>query len=231
MNFNGPFNDVGATETGRATEQPTRQQGERRGRLIVLGVAVVLAGALTSGAWTHLTQYRLSADAAEQEREFVPQVRVASVEPSGDIEVVKLPATPSAFASANIFARASGYIAKREVDIGDRVKQGQLLVEIVAPELDHRIAQAEATLGQLKWALQQAEANRELAKVTWDRDRPLVQKGWVTAQQGTIDEQTLKAQAKVLPLSLAGEIPSAFGARAGVTLYDVSQRSDVPDPP
>jgi RND family efflux transporter MFP subunit len=203
MNFNGPFNDVGATETGRATEQPTRQQGERRGRLIVLGVAVVLAGALTSGAWTHLTQYRLSADAAEQEREFVPQVRVASVEPSGDIEVVKLPATTSAFASANIFARASGYIAKREVDIGDRVKQGQLLVEIVAPELDHRIAQAEATLGQLKWALQQAEANRELAKVTWDRDRPLVQKGWVTAQQGTIDEQTLKAQEAAVSVAQA----------------------------
>jgi RND family efflux transporter MFP subunit len=203
MNFNGPFNDVGATETGRATEQPTRQQGGRRGRLIVLGVAVVLAGALTSGAWTHLTQYRLSADAAEQEREFVPQVRVASVEPSGDIEVVKLPATTSAFASANIFARASGYIAKREVDIGDRVKQGQLLVEIVAPELDHRIAQAEATLGQLKWALQQAEANRELAKVTWDRDRPLVQKGWVTAQQGTIDEQTLKAQEAAVSVAQA----------------------------
>ena len=84
-----------------------------------------MAGTLTAGAWTHLTQYRLSADAAQQERDFVPQVRVASVESSGDTEVVKLPATTSAFASANIFARASGYIAKREVDIGDRVKQGQ----------------------------------------------------------------------------------------------------------
>ena len=166
-------------------------------------MAVVLTGALTAGAWTHLTQYRLSADAAEQERDFVPQVRIASVESSGDTGVVKLPATTSAFASANIFARATGYIAKREVDIGDRVKQGQLLVEIVAPELDHQIAQAEATLGQLKWALQQAEANRELAKVTWDRDRPLVQKGWVTAQQGTIDEQTLKAQEAAVSVAQA----------------------------
>lgn len=49
-------------------------------------------------------------------------------------------------------------------------------------------------MAQLRWALTQAEANRELAKVTWDRDRPLVDKGWVTAQQGTIDEQTLKVQ-------------------------------------
>ena len=46
--------------------------------------------------------------------------------------VVTLPATTSAFATANIFARASGYIDKRNVDIGDRVKEGQLLAA------DHR---------------------------------------------------------------------------------------------
>ena len=125
MNFNRPFKAEDWAEAGRAAEQPTRGRRARRRRLIVLGVAVVLAGALTAGAWTHLTQYRLSADAAEQERDFVPSVRVASVEPSSEIDVVRLPATTSAFATANIFARASGYIAKREVDIGDRVKQGQ----------------------------------------------------------------------------------------------------------
>jgi RND family efflux transporter MFP subunit len=78
-----------------------------------------------------------------------------------------------------------------------------LLVEIVAPELDHQIAQAEATLGQLKSALQQAEANRELARVTWDRDRPLVDKGWTSAQQGTIDQQTLKAQEAAVSVAQA----------------------------
>src|ERR1700722_11899778 len=205
MNFNRPFDAEGTAEPDRATEQPAhrRETRKRRGRLIVLGVAVVLAGALTAGAWTHLTEYRLSADAAEQERDFVPQVRVARVEPSSEIDVVNLPATTSAFATANIFARASGYIGQCEVDIGDRVEQGQLLVEIVAPELDHQIAQAEATLSQLKWALQQADANRELAKVTWGRDKPLVEKGWVTAQQGTIDEQTLKAREAAVSVAQA----------------------------
>jgi RND family efflux transporter MFP subunit len=205
MNFNGPLNSDNSAETSRAAEQfaQAREKRRRRGRIVVLGVAVVLAGALAAGAWTHLTQYRLSADAAEQERDFVPQVRVANVEPSSEIDIVKLPATTSAFATANIFARASGYIGQREVDIGDRVKQGQLLVKIVAPELDHQIAQAEATLSQLKWALQQAEANRELAKVTWGRDKPLVEKGWVTAQQGTIDEQTLKAREAAVSVAQA----------------------------
>jgi RND family efflux transporter MFP subunit len=205
MNYNGPINTGDVTGTDHATETPAPQVHKRgrRGRLILLGVVVVFAGALTSGAWNHLTQYRLTAAAAEAERDFVPQVRLAAVQPSSDTEVVNLPATTSAFASANIFARASGYIDKREVDIGDRVKAGQLLAEIVAPELDHQIAQAEATLAQLKSALQQAEANRVLAKVTWDRDRPLVDKGWVTAQQGTIDEQTLKAQEAAVQVAQA----------------------------
>ena len=84
---------------------------------------------------------------------------------------------PPHFPSPNIFARASGYIDKRNVDIGDHVKEGQLLAQIVAPELDHQIAQAEATLVQLKAAVQQAQANKELAQVTWERDSPLVEQG------------------------------------------------------
>ncbi len=146
------------------------------------------------GAWRHYSQHREVIATAEQRSDFVPQVRVATVKPSDEIETVSLPATTAAFPTANIFARASGYIDKREVDIGDHVKAGQLLAEIVAPELDHQIAQAQATLGQLQAAVQQAQANHELAKVTWDRDGPLVKQGWLTAQQGTIDVQTLKAQ-------------------------------------
>ena len=93
--------------------------------------------------------------------------------------------TTEAFEQANIYARASGYISRREVDIGSQVKAGQLLVEIRAPEVEHQIAQAEGTLAQLKATLQQAKANRDLAQVTWDRDGKLVQKGWVTNSKAT----------------------------------------------
>ena len=108
--------------------------------------------------------------------------------------LVSLPATTSAFATADIFARASGYIDKRNVDIGDQVKQGELLAEISAPEIDHQIAQAQATLNQSEAALHQNQANADLASVTWHRDKPLVEQGWVTAQQGDIDRQNLQAQ-------------------------------------
>jgi RND family efflux transporter MFP subunit len=165
----------------------------RGARLFGLGVLGLLAVGLAFGARSHYEQNVAVAAAAEQQRDLAPEVRVATVKVSDHDRVVSLPGTTSAFTTANIFARASGYIDKREVDIGDHVKKGQLLAEIVAPELDHQITQAQATLGQLQAALRQAQANMELAKVTWGRDQPLVQKGWLTPQQGTTDVQTLKA--------------------------------------
>src|SRR5208337_462927 len=96
--------------------------------------------------------------------------------------------------AANIYARASGYINKRYVDIGSRVKTGQLLVEITAPEVDDQIAQAEATLVQTKASLRQVSANRELARVTNGRTTILVGEGWATKQQGDTDRLTYEAQ-------------------------------------
>jgi RND family efflux transporter MFP subunit len=200
MNFNRPGHieaeKIDPRETDRELEVPVEHRKRSRGKGLLWGALLVLivAGVLANGARNHYAQSKEVDTIAEASRDMVPQVRVETLQPSDKINVVSLPATTAAFSSANIFARASGYIAKREVDIGDHVKAGQLLAEIVAPELDHQISQAQATLGQLQAALQQAEANRELAKVTWDRDGPLVKEGWLTKQQGTTDVQTLKAQ-------------------------------------
>jgi RND family efflux transporter MFP subunit len=162
--------------------------------ILMISVSLLLIAALGFGFWRH---YSLNAEVmatAEARREFVPSVRTAAVRASGSTMSVTWPATTEAFAQANIYARASGYISKRNVDIGSRVKAGELLIEITAPELDHQIANAEGTLAQMQASLEQAIANRDLARVTWDRDNPLVQKGWVTAQQGDTDRLTLTAR-------------------------------------
>jgi RND family efflux transporter MFP subunit len=155
---------------------------------------LLLAGGLAVGGWRHYQAGREVAAAAEQARALVPEVRVATVRANDSKINVTLPATTAAFEAANIFARTSGYIEKRYVDIGDRVKAGALLAEIVAPELDHQIAQAEATLAQTQGTLQQTQASRELAEVTNARDSGLVKQGWLTAQQGDNDRLTLRAQ-------------------------------------
>jgi RND family efflux transporter MFP subunit len=164
------------------------------GWLLGLGVLFLLTAALAFGAQGYYARNQEVAETAEQLRDFVPQVRVATVKAGDDTVPVSLPATTQAYLSIDMFARASGYIEKRLADIGDHVKQGQLLAKIAVPELDDQIREAEATLVQLQATLKQAQANAELAQVTWDRDKPLVKEGWDTKQQGTIDSQVLKAQ-------------------------------------
>src|SRR6478672_2536947 len=187
-------------------KQPSHRTHVRRrrgGRLFALGGLLLLAGGLTLGGWENYALKQQVMVTAKQERDFVPSLHVATVEANPATVSVTLPGTTAAFAAANIYARATGYIAKRNVDIGDRVKAGDLLAALAVPELDHQISQNEATLDQLKSALQQARANRELAQVTWDRDSPLVQKGWATPQQGDTDRLNLQSRAAAVAVAEA----------------------------
>jgi RND family efflux transporter MFP subunit len=179
----------------RETENSPRRRHRRQwgGRLVSLGGLLALAGGLSFGAWGNYSRQQQVMATTEQKRDFVPDVRVATVTPSPATTSVTLPGTTGAFADANIYARATGYIVTRNVDIGDHVKAGDLLAELAVPELDDQISQNESTLTQLRSTLAQAEANLKLAQVTWDRDRPLVHEGWATQQQGTVDIQTVKA--------------------------------------
>jgi RND family efflux transporter MFP subunit len=180
------FSDVAA---------PPADHRSRMGRrLIGFGALLLLAAGLAIGVQQHYRQHLEVAAAAEEQRDFVPRVRVAAVLASPDINKVVLPATTTAFEAANIFARASGYVVQRNVDIGSRVKAGDLLAVISAPELDHQIAQAQATLAQNEATLRQTQANRELAAHNWARDDVLVKQGWATQQQGDTDRLNLAAQ-------------------------------------
>ena len=182
-------------------------EGARRGsRWFFIGVAVLLVGAMALGFWRHYTLHAQVMSAADQRRDFVPSVRVAPVRASASTVSITWPGTTEAFAQANIFARASGYISKRNVDIGSRVKTGDLLIEITAPEVEHQIAQAEGTLAQLQAGLLQAKANRDLAQVTWDRDSPLVKEGWVTKQQGDTDRLNLELREAAVAVAQANVV-------------------------
>jgi RND family efflux transporter MFP subunit len=184
-----------AVEPDTQNPQNPRPGARRRwgGRLFAMGALLLLTGGVAVGARGYYSRQQEVMATAKQEHDFVPGLRVATVEASPAVMSVTLPGTTAAFAQANIYARATGYIDKRNVDIGDRVKQGEPLAQLAVPEQDDQISQNEATLKQLQSALDQAQANLKLAQVTWDRDRPLVAQGWATQQQGTVDVQTLKS--------------------------------------
>ena len=172
---------------------PARGASRTGRRLLGLGALLVLIGAVGYGGWRHYQLHTEVIATAEQTRDFVPAVLTAPVRASPATASVFWPGSTLAFNLADIFARASGYIVTRNVDIGSRVKKGDVLVEISAPEIQHQIAQAEATLAQNQATLVQSQANRDLANVTWGRDKTLVQQGWVTLQQGDTDRLTLAA--------------------------------------
>ena len=181
-----------ATETPRPAVAPQPRRSGRR--LVALGVLILLAGSLILGFWQHHQRDSQAMAAAVKQRDFVPLVRVQEVRASDATLLVSLPATSLGWETANIFGRASGYITKRHVDIGSRVKVGELLVEVTAPELDHQIAQAEATVAQVKATLAQTEANRELARVTADRSAALAPQGAASRQQADNDRLAYRAQ-------------------------------------
>jgi RND family efflux transporter MFP subunit len=174
---------------------PHDKNGQRRGGWR-LGAAVLLllAAGLGYGGWQDYTQRQQVAATAQQQHDSVPDVLVGQVRPSDPTMRVSLPGTTFAYEVANIYARANGYIQKRKVDIGDHVKAGDLLAELTAPELDHQISQAQATLVQTQATLRQNQASKQLAQVTSDRIGTLVKQGWATTQLGDTDRLSLEAQ-------------------------------------
>ena len=192
---------------GRKTEKTPNDRPDTRRRWSRLlfggGAFFLLAVGLAFGTSRSYSQQREVIATADHAREFVPSFRVVTVRASPGNIVITLPATTAAFVDANIYARATGYIGKRSVDIGDHVKQGELLAELGVPELDDQIAQNESTLEQLKAAVQQAQANSTLAQATWGRDKPLLRDGWVTGHQGDIDLQTVKADEAAVSVAQA----------------------------
>src|SRR5262249_42012725 len=137
----------------------------------------------------------------QQQQDFVPEVRTTIVASVTRPRQIDLPGSTEAFDSATILARATGYIDKRYVDIGSKVKAGDGPAIIAAPDLDQQLAQARAQLVQDQAAVQQARANANLAQATNQRTNTLVKQGWETKEQGDIDRLTYVSQAAALQVA------------------------------
>jgi len=193
-----------ASASGLGLGHRARKTRRGIGRPILMAGCVLLLGAMLGiGLWRYSTPRAQVTATAEPRQEPVLSVRTALVRANPSIMSVRLPAITQAFARANIYARASGYISQREVDIGSPIKTGQLLVAIAAPEVEHQIAQAEGTLASMQAALQQTTANRDLAQDTWTRDSRLVQQGDLSPQVGDTDRLNLEAQNAAVAVAAA----------------------------
>ena len=181
----------------------------RAARMLGGGAVLVLALMIGGGIWTHLSERASAQDAMATRTNALPLVRAVAVKTDDAPRILDLPGTMQAFDAATLYARATGYIATRNVDIGSRVHQGDVLAIIAAPDLDQQLAQARAQLLQMQAALQQAQAGRSLAQANNQRTSRLVVEGWNSRQQGDTDRtsfQTQTAGVRVAQANIAAQV-------------------------
>ena len=145
------------------------------GKVIVgLVLLLLVAGAVVYRGVT--TRVRAAADVQADTRNLaVPAVSLAQPKRGAPQEEIVLPGNIQAFIDAPIYARTNGYLKRWYVDIGGRIKAGQLLAEIDTPEVDQQLQQARAELAT-------AKANDDLANITAARYENLLKTDSVAQQ-------------------------------------------------
>jgi RND family efflux transporter MFP subunit len=225
------------TEPNPATEQSIQEQKRWRPSgltitAIFLAVTVLIVIAFFAGYIPlQKRETLIQAETLEQEHSL-PRVEVMHVGRSSGPNELQLPGNIQAVTEAPILARADGYLIRRMVDIGDRVRTGQPLAEIEAPELDQQLRQAQAALQTSEASLEQAlanyeqgKANLELASVTADRWKTLAAEGIVSKQDNDQRQAQLTAQAatvQALEKAISAQRSNVAAAEANIArLQDV----------
>jgi RND family efflux transporter MFP subunit len=167
-------------------------------------IAVVLIGVVGGAFAVGYLQHRSSGvDAAIAHVETgAPIAKVEVIVPKTlqSDQALVLPGVVKALEETKMFPRTPGYVRKWNVDIGDKVKEGQLLAEIDTPDVDAQLAQARAQLAQAKASVRQSIAQRDYSKQSSTRyetlsDQKLVAKAHVEQQQAqaATDEASVSA--------------------------------------
>jgi membrane fusion protein, multidrug efflux system len=111
----------------------------------------------------------------------IPTVAVVLPDPKALNATIDLPGRLEAYYRAPIFARVNGYLKSWSADIGAKVKAGEVIAEIEAPDLDQQLLQARADLAS-------QVASAKLSEVTLARRKTLIASNFVSMQE--IDERT-----------------------------------------
>jgi multidrug efflux pump subunit AcrA (membrane-fusion protein) len=142
---------------------------------------VVLLGLLVVGGLLALEvaprrqhSAELSARQHEVEEGTVPVTVIRPEQAPASTEIV-LPGNIQAIEETALYARVNGYLHERLVDIGARVRAGQVLAVIETPDLDQELAQARAVLSQAEVGVTQAHAKLEQARATHQQTRASLQ--------------------------------------------------------
>jgi RND family efflux transporter MFP subunit len=181
--------------------------GERRSLSARVGLpAAVVAAILILGGVAVMLLRKATATQAVSQVSTAAQapvaVKVALPDRRQIPRQVSLPATLDAFEQVTLYAKTSGYLKWINVDLGDRVRKGQVVAEIDVPEIvpeyrgsEAEVERARANIGNQRAELERAKADLDLKKLTYDRVKSIRDQEPDVIPQQQVDEA--KAQYEV----------------------------------
>jgi RND family efflux transporter MFP subunit len=156
--------------------------------IIAVVAVAAAAGFFVLGFWPRHERIKGREALAREIRNQPLVVQVVQPRKTDKPVELALPADIHPYAATALYARANGFLASWTVDINDRVKKGDVMAVISAPDIDADLEQAQASLIQ-------QQTNYELAAATDERYRGLIPTRGVTQQQ--LDQfHSAMAQAK-----------------------------------
>jgi multidrug efflux pump subunit AcrA (membrane-fusion protein) len=132
---------------------PPLKKGRRKWKWVLLGAIVILAGLVFYRGWG-FTQKRsgpMRAAKMEVPVQVIPAARkplTYSMRVTGDIMPLM---------QVDLFPKVSGYLERIDVNIGDVVKQGQVIAQIDRRDYLHKVREIEAKVAQAKAQLAELE--------------------------------------------------------------------------
>lgn len=131
----------------------------RRGRVLLLIIVIAVLGAIV--AWTLRKPAAPALATTPVSRGDIEQ----TVEATGVIDAYKL---------VSVGAQASGQIKSLKVQLGDSVKQGDLIAEIDATTQENQVLNAQATLDQVKAQRSVQQASLREAELEFARQQQML---------------------------------------------------------
>jgi RND family efflux transporter MFP subunit len=213
-------------QTAILSEKAKKQSS---GTLVRITGAVALLFVLVAiGVFPRLARQREALAAVREAPATHPVVSVIHAKQGEPTSDLLLPGNIEPLYSANLYARVDGYLDRRNVDIGAKVRSGQVLAVISSPEVDQQLlqaqaalAQSEASLQQAKATLEQAKANAELSRLTKERDLPLGEQHAISQQ--IVDSAVQSHSARLADVSAASANITAAEANVTANRANVSR--------
>ena len=182
-------------EKGREMHSSKLHSSKRQGLLIIFSAALVWP----LSACSH--------SAVSEGTATVPVVPAARVVRTDLRNSITLTAEFEPFYEVDVMAKEAGYIKHMLVDIGDRVKEGQLLATLEIPELQADLTKAKSDVqtanaerAVAKGDLQRAQAASQIAQLSYSRIQDVSKKepGLVPLQEVDVaHSHNLEADAQV----------------------------------